>query len=291
VTLLDGKIGEKYSEEKVAEIWTLGKDRYDKCIPPGFRDADKSEEERYGDLILWFQLIDKSKSTQKPIILVTDDTKDDWWWEFQGKTIGPRKELLIEMQNEASTLFYMYNTDRFVEEAQKYLSRATNPKVIDEIRHIRQANEALSLNMLMRESAVLQEEQRKNLMRLRMLHGKFTKLTRMELSVKEAINQSQNEIDMRQAEDKLQKLEFEMNAIKEEIARCHHQLYETEERKRTIRRIIDKQKGDNIIETIETPENLVEIFKIGDEILVKCPTCRNYYAGNECSHCNQTNNT
>src|SRR3989338_5382621 len=79
--LLKGSIGEEYSKKKLTEIYREGKERYSNNIPPGYEDApNKDDERRYGDLILWYQIIDKAKNSKKPIIFITRDKKEDWWW-------------------------------------------------------------------------------------------------------------------------------------------------------------------------------------------------------------------
>jgi len=96
-TLLEDKLGLPYSQEKLDDVYNLGKQRYKQGIPPRYEDSNKEGKDKYGDLILWFQIIDKAKKTNKPIILVTDDRKEDWWRMFKGKTIDPRPELVDEM--------------------------------------------------------------------------------------------------------------------------------------------------------------------------------------------------
>ncbi len=77
--LFDGKISDKFSEDELKRIYTEGKSRYDKKIPPGFADYDnkknKGENSLYGDLIIWKHLIEISKSKNSDIIFVTDDRK------------------------------------------------------------------------------------------------------------------------------------------------------------------------------------------------------------------------
>ena len=76
-TLLADKLGLPYSQKKLDEVYNLCKQRYEQEIPPGYKDVGKEGAKKYGDLILWSQVIDKAKETNKPIILVTDDRKDD----------------------------------------------------------------------------------------------------------------------------------------------------------------------------------------------------------------------
>jgi hypothetical protein len=141
--LLNEKVGEPYPEDKLVSVFNDGEKRFNKLIPPGYKDSDqKNSPEKYGDLILWYQIIDKAKIENKPIILVTDDTKEDWWWKFKGRTIGPRPELAEEMLQKANVKFYMYKSDQFMENARKHLKRQVEQNAIDEIRAIRRHEEA-----------------------------------------------------------------------------------------------------------------------------------------------------
>lgn len=136
-SLLNTKTGKPYSEEKLDKIYKEGEKRYKKQIPPGFKDTSKEGEKKYGDLVLWYQILDHAKSTKKPIIFVTDDKKDDWWNNFKGKTIGPHPSLIREMVNEASVKFYMYRTEQFMTYANRYIGSNVDDKAIEEIETIR----------------------------------------------------------------------------------------------------------------------------------------------------------
>jgi hypothetical protein len=145
--LLEDKVGSPYSKERLNEIYRIGKERYEKSIPPGYEDTNKDGERKYGDLLLWFQVIDKAKETKKPIIIVTDDVKEDWWLRFNGRTIGPRPELIDEMLSEAGVSFYLYQADQFMDHAQKTLEKQVEQKAINEVRDIRRKDEANIYNM------------------------------------------------------------------------------------------------------------------------------------------------
>jgi predicted nucleic acid-binding protein len=134
------KIGEGYSKERLQEIYDEGKIRYEKKIPPGFKDQAKSknhENEEFGDLILWYQIIDKARLSKKPIIFVTSEKKVDWWNIIKGQKIGPKPELIEEIQDKANVQFYMYSSDRFVLFAQERLKQTVNPDTLTELREIR----------------------------------------------------------------------------------------------------------------------------------------------------------
>ncbi len=69
--IFEGNIGSNFDEDRFKKIKEEGKDRYDKKIPPGFKDSQKPEDRRYGDLVLWYQILDKAKDSRKPVILIS----------------------------------------------------------------------------------------------------------------------------------------------------------------------------------------------------------------------------
>ncbi len=150
-TYLAEKVGPPYSQKRLLEIYELGEKRYKSKIPPGWRDNKNGEKrygnlsikEKFGDLILWYQTIDKAKEAQKSIIFITDDNKDDWWWKAKGdKTIGPRPELVTEIKAEANVSFHMYNSKQFIGRVQHYFEVEVTQNILDEIRNITGEKEA-----------------------------------------------------------------------------------------------------------------------------------------------------
>src|SRR5207245_1339836 len=107
------RIGEACTKEELDKIHREGQQRYAAKIPPGYSDASKPEPDRYGDLVLWKQLIKHTKCVAKPLIFVTDDRKDDWWLERDGKKVGPRPELIQEMWLETNQHCYLYSAEQF----------------------------------------------------------------------------------------------------------------------------------------------------------------------------------
>lgn len=153
--LFQGKVGEAYTKEQLNEIYKEADGRYANKIPPGYRDNAKPGNEKYGDYIIWQQLKEHAKTQGKPLIFVTDDKKDDWWWVHEGKTIGPRPEIRRDMYEYAKVKFYMYQSERFIEYARNLfnLNQQETQKAIDEVREVKEAqsNEAgFSSTMLRR---------------------------------------------------------------------------------------------------------------------------------------------
>lgn len=73
-----------------------GSARFEHRLPPGFRDGNK-DENRFGDLIIWFEILDKSEAsaaTLSKVIFITNDEKSDWVYAPKMRTeivAGARK--------------------------------------------------------------------------------------------------------------------------------------------------------------------------------------------------------
>jgi len=81
--IFKNKIGAQLTKDEIAKIEKEGEDRYKKKTPPGFKDSEK-QDNKFGDLIIWKELIKKSKVEKSPFILISDDVKEDWWLRTQG---------------------------------------------------------------------------------------------------------------------------------------------------------------------------------------------------------------
>jgi len=146
-SLFEGKIGPTpKSQADLDEIYADGERRYEIDWPPGYMDKEKKGshiyngmvfERKYGDLILWKQIINEAKREDHPkkLVFVTTDIKEDWWWMEAGKTIGPRPELIEEITSEAGVeSFYMYNMERFMEFAEEYIGVKLEKTSLEEVK-------------------------------------------------------------------------------------------------------------------------------------------------------------
>lgn len=166
-SLFANKVGDEFAEKELDEIVKLGESRFAKKIPPGYKDSGKKDNtpndiRKYGDLLVWKQIMNKSKELKKAVILVTDDRKEDWWVRFKGKTLQPRPELTKEFRTETEQAFHMYQSDRFLEFARDYLNEQVNQKTINEIRELRKLDEERRLQVIRRENALLKQEKIKD---------------------------------------------------------------------------------------------------------------------------------
>ena len=154
---LMGRIGPAPSKQESVEEWgELAKSRWDLDLPPGSRDANKSEffvhkglryDTSIGDVILWNQLVlhcREHKSINR-VVFVTDDNKDDWWLIVKDSTgpkrVGPRPELVEELAAQSSVAsMMMYSSDRFLE---RFSSSMGIPLGADVVRSVSDVLEAL----------------------------------------------------------------------------------------------------------------------------------------------------
>ncbi|MBV7522332.1 PIN-like domain-containing protein [Ensifer sp. ENS12] len=152
--LLNGKVGPEPSKEDVEGMCADGHDRYERKIPPGFMDAKKEDvhhfrgiryEARFGDLLLWRQVLEHAKSIgSKSLIFITDDTKEDWWQIVSGKTIGPLPALKAEIKSVANVEnFHMYTTENFLRYSEHYFKTKIDPQTIDQVAKINEATSVL----------------------------------------------------------------------------------------------------------------------------------------------------
>lgn len=149
--LYEDKVGKPYDQKTLDGIYQQGIERYNRKFPPGYEDgkAKKGQlkqyndiiyKDEYGDLVVWMQMIKKAKESKKPIIFITDDSKEDWWKREKGGIVGPRIELLNEFKRETKQSFYMYRTEQFMNFIKKYLKQRVKKESIKEVEDLRKSD-------------------------------------------------------------------------------------------------------------------------------------------------------
>lgn len=121
-----GKVGKQFTQDEIDEIERDGEKRYALNFPPGYKDGNNNKKElrkygnvtyheKYSDLIIWKQIIDRAKDEKiKKVVFVTDDEKEDWQYIFEGEKKGPRAELKKELLDEANADLFLFNTNSFL---------------------------------------------------------------------------------------------------------------------------------------------------------------------------------
>jgi len=149
VDIFQERIGDELPIAELEALCKTGEDRFKKRIPPGFKDANKENKEdsvtgeirRFGDFLIWSEVLKKSKADKADVIFVTDDRKEDWWAQHNGKTLGPRPELIKEFNVITGQSLLLYKPDQFMETAKIQLNQKIEQKAIDEIRVLRRDDE------------------------------------------------------------------------------------------------------------------------------------------------------
>lgn len=130
--LFDGKVGKPFSNEEKLSIEKEGEKRYASKMPPGYKDSKKTEN-KFGDLLVWKEIIEYAKSKKVDIIFVTHDQKEDWWNTSSGKTIGPRVELRKEFYEKTGKMFHMYTMSSFLSFFIENKGESIDKTTIDEV--------------------------------------------------------------------------------------------------------------------------------------------------------------
>ncbi|WP_157869476.1 PIN-like domain-containing protein [Streptomyces hirsutus] len=112
--LLDGRVGEPLSEEEYAKAQDEAVRRKEARIPPGYKDRAKKSNSA-GDYIWWEQTLIKATETQKPILIISNDEKEDWITKRVDFSLGPRAELVQEMRQRAGVSLRIVNFPNFLE--------------------------------------------------------------------------------------------------------------------------------------------------------------------------------
>lgn len=118
--LYEGKVGRSYDADELSKLESEGKMRYEEEVPPGYKDATKTSN-RYGDFLIWCQMLEKAREENRPMIFVTEDRKEDWWTIVSGKSFGARPELVEEyyVASEGKRIHF-YTPQRFLEYAREH---------------------------------------------------------------------------------------------------------------------------------------------------------------------------
>lgn len=101
----EGKIGPGFTKFEKISIFTEGEVRYRLEFPPGYKDTvkdkdDKLKIDKFGDLVIWKEILRKAKEEQRSMLFITSDVKEDWWTlNDEGKAIDMHPLLIEEFVN------------------------------------------------------------------------------------------------------------------------------------------------------------------------------------------------
>lgn len=104
-----------FSVVQLLEIYEEGEKRYKYRIPPGFTDINKgsdssseSPERKYGDLIIWKEILNYVAKRNVNVIFVNNERKSDWWVPENVKKNRIPTVLEEEFQSVTKNQFTLY---------------------------------------------------------------------------------------------------------------------------------------------------------------------------------------
>jgi len=120
-SLLQSRVGAPLEPEEHEAALAEAKRRIDARIPPGYMDADKEDsggdDGGAGDYLVWHQSVREAKDRNLPLVIVTGDEKEDWWWRHRTTFMGPRSQLVEEFATHSRSGFYLLRPVQLIEHA------------------------------------------------------------------------------------------------------------------------------------------------------------------------------
>jgi hypothetical protein len=109
-----GRTGEPFTPDEEERLRQEGLSRFARKQPPGYMDAAKPDG-GFGDYFLWEQLVARATAERRPVVLVTNDLKEDWWRLLsKNAPISARFELVDEMRSRAGVEFRTLTLDQLL---------------------------------------------------------------------------------------------------------------------------------------------------------------------------------
>jgi hypothetical protein len=105
--LLDNRVGPPPTKEQLRSLRAEGKERISGKVPPGYMDGDKNSDRAIGDFLVWKQTIEMARERQLPVLMVTQDQKEDWWADRGTRSMRARPELVAELLAETGQRLLM----------------------------------------------------------------------------------------------------------------------------------------------------------------------------------------
>lgn len=148
MSLLQGRVGSPPADQAMLDaLYKEGEKRYAQERPPGFKDHKTGSvvvgglryERKFGDLILWNQILNYFSSLPKKmdLIFVTGERKDDWWKKNVSGIHVPHPELVSEFKRECGgRTFLMYSIENFLEASKTQLATVVSESALQQVKEI-----------------------------------------------------------------------------------------------------------------------------------------------------------
>lgn len=135
--LLEGRVGiaprPKQLARRVREFVEI---RVPLELPPGYRDAHKGSgpAAAAGDYLLWREVLDHARAHATDVVLVTEETKTDWWQNGAAGVPTVAHPLLVsEFQAETGRSYFQLSPKELLARAEKVLAiRVSEQDLVEE---------------------------------------------------------------------------------------------------------------------------------------------------------------
>ncbi|WP_189668631.1 PIN-like domain-containing protein [Promicromonospora soli] len=107
-------------------------------IPPGFRDIEtKTHPTRAaGDYLIWAEVLEHAAQSECDVLLVTNDSKNDWWEQVPGGRPRPRRELVEEFAEQTGHAYQQLSLLEFIKTVKAAYGVTVEAGAVDEIAEI-----------------------------------------------------------------------------------------------------------------------------------------------------------
>ncbi|MDO0936374.1 PIN domain-containing protein [Streptomyces sp. DG2A-72] len=123
------RTGVEFNKEAASKHLREFERRVTERIPPGYKDAGKSENS-HGDFFVWEQLLAESAKECEPLLFVTNDAKEDWVRKEAGLLVGARPELVAEFEVRCQSDFLIVQLGRFLQIAKEELGVSVSESTV-----------------------------------------------------------------------------------------------------------------------------------------------------------------
>ncbi|WP_214106792.1 PIN-like domain-containing protein [Acrocarpospora catenulata] len=138
--ITDGKIGPPLPNPAEAE--KTGTQRLKNEIPPGYCDVkEKGISGALGDYFMWEQTLVEAAKRKFSVLLVTNDSKEDWVRQEGSYRRGPRPELVHEMLARSGQRFHLLDVKSFLFHAGRFLATSVSGSTIEQAETVQKETE------------------------------------------------------------------------------------------------------------------------------------------------------
>jgi len=142
VTLLEGKVGSRPTDEMLASDRTEATRRAKEGEPPGFRDAGKQVNAE-GDYLWWAEVVRFAKGVRRPVLVVSNDIgKGDWTYDRRGFRIGAHPALVNEIRAATGSNLLLSTTADLLVQAPAFLRVTVSDSTVAETKTLPTADGA-----------------------------------------------------------------------------------------------------------------------------------------------------